>query len=427
MAEHDGLTELPNRIFLTERIELALTRVRRGESIAVLFIDLDHFKNVNDTFGHATGDILLKMVADNLRRGIRETDTVARLGGDEFAVLLTGSEQPEGAAIVARRIMELLSAPITINGRQIRIGASIGIAIAPDNAQTSGDLLKCADLALYKAKAVGRGGFRFFEPEMDTRMQARQRLEQDLREAMAAKAFEVHYQPIVDLKTDEITCLEALIRWRHPERGMISPVDFIPLAEETGLIVPIGNWVLEQACKDAMNWPPHTKVAVNFSRAQFNCSELMPNVAAILTATGLPAHRLQIEVTESTVMDHTEKAFDLLGQLRAIGVSIVMDDFGTGQSSLGCLRSFPFDKLKIDRAFVNDLTTSRQARSILKAIIKLANILGMTTTAEGIETAEQLDIARRQGCTEMQGYFFSRPKPASEILAYFQPECARRA
>ncbi len=415
MAHHDALTGLANRGLLNDRIDLTLTRVRRGEEAAVLFLDLDHFKSVNDTFGHATGDELLKIVAGRLRGGLRDTDTIARLGGDEFAILLVGAKQPEGAGVVARRIVDLMSVPFIIDGQQIEIGTSIGIATAPHDAETTTGLLKCADLALYKAKAEGRGVHRFFEAEMDTRMLARQRLEQDLRTAVSQGGLTLHYQPLVNLETSEVSGFEALLRWDHEERGMISPADFIPLAEETGLIIPIGQWVLKQACRDAAAWSKPLKVAVNLSRAQLMNCGMVEAVAAILAETGLSPDRLQLEITETAVMQDADKAKHVLDRMRSIGVEIAIDDFGTGHSSLSCLRSFPFNKIKIDRSFFNDLTTSLESRSILRTIVALAKVLGMSTTAEGIETAEQLDIVRAEGCGEMQGYFFSQPRPIAEF------------
>ena len=418
LAHHDALTGLANRVLLQDRIELTLARVRRGEEAAVLFLDLDNFKGVNDTFGHSTGDELLKIVAGRLRSGLRETDTIARLGGDEFAILLVGAKQPEGAGVVARRIIELMAAPIDINGNQLRIGVSIGIATAPFDSETTTGLLKCADLALYKAKEEGRGRHRFFELEMDVRMQGRLRLEQDLRAAIEAQSFTIHYQPLLDLRTDMVTGFEALIRWQHADRGMISPADFIPLAEETGLIVPLGLWVLNKACMDAAQWPEHLKVAVNLSPAQLMGTGITETIANALERSGLSPHRLQLEITETAVMENAGKAISILRHLRATGVEIAMDDFGTGYSSLSSLRNFPFNKIKIDRSFINDVTTSKESRAILRTIISLAGTMGMTTTAEGVETAEQLAIVRAEGCSEMQGYFFSKPKPL-EYLGEF--------
>ena len=420
LAHHDPLTGLANRVLLQDRIEATLTRVRRGEEAAVLFLDLDNFKSVNDTFGHSTGDELLKIVAGRLRSGLRETDTIARWGGDEFAILLVGAKQPEGAGIVARRITELMAAPIDVNGNQIRIGTSIGIATAPFDSETTSGLLKCADLALYKAKAEGRGSHRFFELEMDVRMQGRLRLEQDLRAAIENEAFTLHYQPLLDLNNDTVTGFEALIRWHHAERGMVSPADFIPLAEETGLIVPLGLWVLNKACQDATQWPDHLKVAVNISPAQLMSSGIVENIAAALVESGLSPHRLQLEITETAVMANATKAVNILEYLRATGVEIAMDDFGTGHSSLSSLRNFPFNKIKIDRSFINDLTTSAESRAILRTIVCLAKTLGMTTTAEGVETAEQLAIVRGEGCGEMQGYFFSKPRPIEYLGEYLR-------
>ncbi len=426
LAHHDGLTGLANRVLLNDRIEMTLARVRRGEQAAVMFLDLDHFKTVNDSFGHATGDELLKIVADRLKSSLRETDTLARLGGDEFAILLADSEQPKGANIVAKRIIDMINAPFEIDGKQIRIGTSIGIATAPFDADTTQGLLKCADLALYKAKAEGRATYRFFEADMDTRMAARRELEHDLRDVVAEKGFTLHYQPLLNLATNKVVCMEALIRWQHPKRGMISPADFIPVAEETGLIVQIGKWVLEQACKDAARWGNGVKVSVNLSRHQLSCPSIVLHVANALAKSGLEPECLQLEITETAVMHNPAKSVELITSLRGLGIDIAMDDFGTGYSSLGCLRMFPFSKIKIDRSFINDLTTCHSSRMILRTIVSLARTLGMSTTAEGIETAEQLDIVRAEGCEEMQGYYYSRPKPIEDLRELLQSEAAAK-
>jgi diguanylate cyclase (GGDEF)-like protein len=419
MADHDALTDLAHRTVLAERIEQASARVRKGQLIAVLFIDLDNFKYINDTYGHVTGDALLKKVAGRLRTGIRQTETIARFGGDEFAMLMTDFTDPLTVEMVAYRIKELMSAAISVDGRDMRVGASIGIAMMPESLATAGELLRRADVALYQAKAECRGSHKFFEPKMDRRVQIKRELEQDLREALADQAFELHYQPIIRLANNEVIGFEALIRWHHPLRGMISPSDFIPIAEESGLIGPIGDWVLHRACSEAINWPPHLKISVNFSRAQFNSLDVQSRLEAILAETGLPANRLELEITETMVMADVEKAYALLTEIRALGIEIAMDDFGKGNSSLSCLRSCPFDRLKIDRSFIEDLTTSLEARSILATIVSLATTLGMRTTAEGVETAEQYEIVKAEGCGEMQGYYFSRPRPASEISSFF--------
>lgn len=420
LAEQDELTGLANRALFRERIDCALARACGFQTVAVLFIDLDNFKYVNDTFGHATGDELLKIVASRLRSGLRETDTIARLGGDEFAILLPDEDNFASAELVSERIKELIGAPVCIEGQEIRIGASIGIGVHPAEGATSSELLRRADVALYSAKMERRGGYKTFTPEMDQRMRIRRQLEQELRQALADESFDVHYQPIVRLATREVVGFEALIRWRHPERGMVSPDEFIPIAEETGLIVPIGSWILARACREATLWPEHVKVAVNISCAQFNYPGLKTRIETALTDSGLPAGRLQLEITESAVMADSAKASALLSELQDLGVAIVMDDFGTGNSSLGCLRSYRFDKLKIDRSFVQDLTTSLEARSILATIVRLADTLGMQTTAEGVESAEQFELVKAEGCSEMQGYYFSSPRPAAEISQFFQ-------
>jgi diguanylate cyclase (GGDEF)-like protein len=415
LANHDALTGLANRSLLTERIDDAANDAEVAHSLAVLFIDLDNFKYVNDTFGHLTGDTLLQVVAGRLRGGMRDTDLIVRLGGDEFAILLTDGEQPAAAEAVSTRIRELMDAPIDVEGHRIRLGASIGIACVLGEKVSASELLRRADVALYQAKGERRGGHMLFEPGMDRPSVIRRQLEQELRDALADDAFEVHYQPIVNLATGVVTCVEALIRWRHPLRGMIPPGDFIPVAEQAGLIVPIGYLVLARACRDALLWPEHVKVAVNISCAQFNSADILANVQARLAESGLPPRRLQLEITESTVMADVENAKAVLSKIRALGIEIVMDDFGTGNSSLSCLRSYPFDRLKIDRSFVRDLTTSHEARMILATIVRLAKTLDMGTTAEGIETAEQYEIVKSEGCGEMQGFFYSHPKTAAEI------------
>jgi diguanylate cyclase (GGDEF)-like protein len=415
MATHDALTNLPNRVLFRTRIETALQRVARGEQIAVLCLDLDRFKSVNDALGHPVGDGVLTTVAQRLQGCVRGTDTVARLGGDEFAIVQAGANLPAGAGALAERIIEALGRPYDVHGHQIVIGASVGIAIAPNDGTDPDVLLKQADMALYRAKSDGRGTFRYFEAEMDNRMQMRRRLELDLRRALTEAEFELHYQPQLNLASGRVTGFEALLRWRHADGRLIPPGDFIPLAEEIGLIVPIGEWVLRQACRDAVTWPDDVRVAVNLSPVQFKSRGLVTAVFSALAASHLAASRLELEITESVLLDDSETVLSMLHQIKALGVSISMDDFGTGYSSLSYLRSFPFDKIKIDRSFVRDLATSGDAAAIIRAVAGLGSSLGMSTTAEGVETQEQLDQLRAEGCTEVQGYLISRPRPAGEL------------
>ena len=419
MAHHDALTDLPNRALLQERLEQGLTRVARGESLAVLCLDLDDFKTVNDTLGHPIGDVLLKMVAERLCRCVRETDTVARFGGDEFAILQVATDLSTDVTALARRIVETIQAPYELGCHRVNVGISIGIALAPNDGADPDQLLKNADLALYRAKAEGRGSYRFFEAEMDKRMRARRALELDLREALPNDELELYYQPLVNLERNEVCGFEALLRWHHPDRGMISPDEFIPIAEDIGLIAPIGEWALRQACAEAVTWPHHITVAVNLSPAQFRSETLVQMVANALAASGLPAQRLELEITESALLQNNEITLAAVCQLRSLGVRIAMDDFGTGYSSLAYLQNFPFDKIKIDRSFISSLATGRGSLAIFKAIIRLADSLGMTTIAEGVETEEQLEMVRVEGCTEMQGYLFSHPRPAAEIARLF--------
>jgi diguanylate cyclase (GGDEF)-like protein/PAS domain S-box-containing protein len=419
MARHDALTDLPNRVLLRDRLEHELKRVKRGECLAVLCLDLDQFKGVNDALGHPVGDELLKLVSVRLRGCTREIDTVARLGGDEFAIIMTQMQQPTDAASLSKRIRESVTKPYQIDGHQIVTDISIGISVAPIDATTPDALLRNADMALYGAKADGRGTFRYFEPEMNTRMKVRRELEMDLRKALHGKEFELHYQPLVNLESNDVNAFEALLRWDHATRGMVSPAEFIPIAEETGLIVPLGEWVLKTACEEAVNWPDHIKVAVNLSPAQLNNRNLLTMVTEALAESGMSAHKLQLEITETVLLQNTFATLATLHELRRMGVQIALDDFGTGYSSLSYLRSFPFDKIKIDRSFIQDLSNGAEPLAIVNAVAGLAKCLNMTSTAEGVETQQQLEALQSIGCTEMQGYLFSRARPASEIRQFF--------
>ncbi len=416
LAHHDALTGLANRVQLREHIEKTLENVRRGGAASVLCLDLDNFKVVNDTLGHSVGDALLGAVSKRLRGLVRDRDLVSRTGGDEFSIVQSGAEFPmEACAALAARIVEALSVPFELGDHNVVIGASVGIAIAPDDGDSADQLLKNADMALYRSKEEGRGTFHFFEPEMDIKAQTRRVLELDLRNAITAEEFEVFYQPIVNLAENRITGFEALLRWNHPTRGRVPPNDFIPLAEETGLIGAIGEWVIRQACAEAMRWPSDMRVAVNVSPMQFRNKTLVLAVVSALAATGLRPDLLELEITETVLMNNNEATLAALHQLRDLGVRISMDDFGTGYSSLSYLRSFPFDKIKIDQSFVRDLAEKPDSIAIIRAVTGLGQSYGITTTAEGVETQEQLDQMRAEGCSEVQGYFYSKPVPAGEI------------
>jgi diguanylate cyclase (GGDEF)-like protein len=417
MAQHDALTDLPNRVLLRERLECALAITGRGgPNLAVLMLDLDRFKEVNDTLGHPAGDTLLQAVAARLCGCVRETTLIARLGGDEFAVIEYVTNPAAEAAALAERIRIALCEPFDLGDHQVTTGTSIGIAIAPGDGDDSEKILKSADLALYSAKSGGRGTFRFFEPELDQLMHARRNLERDMRSALVNGEFELHYQPFVDVKSGKIRGCEALLRWHHPERGLVMPADFIPLAEETGLIVPIGEWVLRTACAEAAKWPANLKIAINLSPAQFRSKKLVSVVLGALANSGVAAQRLELEVTETVIMHDSEAVFAALGQLHELGVRIALDDFGTGYSSLSFLQKFSFDKIKIDRSFVNELSgANEESRLIARAVVRFAVSLGKTTTAEGVETKEQLDILGAEACVEMQGFYFSRPIPGPDV------------
>ncbi len=420
MARHDALTELPNRITFREHIEAALLSTQEERPMAVLCIDLDQFKQVNDTLGHPFGDELLRLVSERLKHSIRAGDIVARLGGDEFAIVQSGEEQPSGATQLALRIIDILGKPFDLEGHRVIIGASVGIAIAPFDGETSDVLLMNADMALYRAKAEGRNMSRFFEPQMNATSQKRRQIENDMRIAIDEKQFELYYQPQVAIETNAITGFEALIRWNHPQQGRISPADFIPIAEETGLILQIGEWVLETACAIATTWPAPIRVAVNVSPLQVRKNGLTATVARALEKTGLAPNRLELEITETVMLHDTEHTMAVLHALRAMGVRISMDDFGTGYSSLSYLRRFPFHKIKIDQSFVADIGNDDNAALIVTAVTQLARSLGMSTTIEGVETAEQLNIVSRDGRGEVQGFLLSPPRPASEVLAMLQ-------
>ena len=419
MAHHDALTGLPNRRLLDERLEHAVAHAKHGEIVATHLLDLDYFKNVNDTLGHPVGDKLLRMVADRLRRLVREGETVARMGGDEFAIVQMQVAQPSDATALAQRVIEEVSEPYEIDGHQVVVGASVGISVSVTDGPSSDLLLRNADLALYRAKSGGRGTLRFFEPEMDAQMQTRRLMESDLRRALVGHEFEVHYQPIVNLQSNEISAFEALIRWQHSERGMVSPGAFIPLAEEIGLIVPLGEWVLRTACSVAARWPDHTKICVNLSPVQFRSRGLVEVVIGALATSGLRPGRLELEITETVLLADTEATLAVLHQLRGLGVRIAMDDFGTGYSSLSYLQTFPFDRIKIDRSFVKGVAEDIGSLNIVRAVAALAKGIGMATTAEGVETQEQLDAVKAEGCTEMQGFLFSRALPSRDIERLF--------
>jgi diguanylate cyclase (GGDEF)-like protein len=415
LATHDMLTGLPNRSLLQERIAQSLVSGVRGVRFAVMFLDLDRFKAVNDTLGHAVGDKLLQAVATRLLPTVREGDTVARLGGDEFVILQASAKLPGDAAYLAERVIQVVGAPYVIDGHDVSIGVSIGIDVASEQPVSAEELMKNADMALYIAKAEGRGTYRFFEPEMDAAAQNRHALERDLRHAIAERQFVLHYQPVVDAETGRVCAFEALLRWQHPYRGLIGPDSFIPLTEESGLIVPIGEWVIGQACRDAATWPDHLRVAVNISSVQLRSSNLVDVIETALARTDLDASRLEVEITESVLLRNDDRNMAVLYRLHEAGISIAMDDFGTGYSSLSYLRRFPFDRLKIDKSFVQDLTTQQEAIFVVRAIASLCRNLGIMTTAEGVETPEHLAMLVAEGCTQLQGYLFSRPVSADRL------------
>jgi diguanylate cyclase (GGDEF)-like protein len=424
LARHDALTDLPNRIEFLEQMAKTEAGLSRGEMAAVLYIDLDHFKAVNDTLGHAVGDEVIKQASARLWGTTRETDVLARLGGDEFALLMRPIENVADAARVADRIIKSIGAPMIIGGQQIEIGASVGIAVGPGDGVKTDTLVKNADLALYKAKSEGRSTYHFFEAGMDAELQQRRSIEAGLRLALQREELRLVFQPLLGLAENRVTCVEALLRWDHEGRT-ISPVEFIPIAEETGLIVAIGEWVLREALKTCATWPGDVRVAVNLSPIQFKNRDLVALVRSALADARLPATRLELEITESLLLSENETTLKALHELRTMGVRISMDDFGTGYSSLSYLRSFPFDKIKIDRSFMRDLTTRGDSQAIIQAVIGLGKSLGMTTTAEGVETEEQLEMVRAHGATEVQGFLFSPPLPPAALANLLHSDHAK--
>ncbi|MEO5699320.1 MAG: EAL domain-containing protein [Casimicrobiaceae bacterium] len=419
MARHDALTSLPNRMLFREEMERVVAQAGRGEAVAILCIDLDQFKEINDTLGHPAGDQLLVMVADRLRGCVRQSDIIARLGGDEFAVIQRAIGDLEEVANSARRIVAALGEPYQIDGHESVIGASIGIAVAPGDSTDADQLLRNADVALYRAKNDGRRTYRFFEPSMDMRLQARHKLEIELRRALQHDELVVYYQPVVDLRTGSVNGFEALVRWNHPERGIVLPGEFIPFAEEIGLIGAIGDWVLRHACADAARWPAQFRLAVNLSPAQFRQRTILTSLHGALAASGLDPRRLELEITETVLLQDNEATTLTLHALRELGARISLDDFGTGYSSLSYLTRFPFDKIKIDRSFVKDVGLRADCDAIVRAVVTLAASLGMATTAEGVETPRQRAHLRGEGCTEAQGFLFSVPLPAAELGPFF--------
>lgn len=417
MAHHDALTGLPNRTLFNERLRQALVRGSENAKLtAALCLDLDNFKNINDSLGHAFGDKLLRELGKRLRRELREHDTLARLGGDEFAVVLTGLDGRDAACNTAQRLINAICPPFQIEGHQFTVGVSIGIAIAPDDNDQAEQLLGYADMALYEAKRNGRNRYECFDVELDVAARQRRLVETDLRTALHLGQLQLHYQPVVDQQTSSVTGYEALLRWEHPTRGMVMPMDFIPIAEETGLIHELGTRALNLACQEAASWDSEQTVSVNLSAVQFKNGNLVHIVALALADSGLPPQRLELEITESVLLGNSEENVRTLRALKDLGVSISLDDFGTGYSSLGYLRSFPFDRIKIDKSFVHDMCDSREAMSIIRAITDLSNSLMIKTTAEGVESEEQMRRLAAEGCSHFQGYLYGRPAPASERL-----------
>jgi diguanylate cyclase (GGDEF)-like protein len=424
LARHDSLTKLANRVLFSETLHQVCDQCE-ATGIALLCLDLDNFKIVNDTLGHATGDAVLVAVAERIRGSIREIDMAARLGGDEFAVIVI-TEDIDEALFIARRIIERISRPFQFDGQLVQVGMSVGITMAPFDGKTPAALLKNADLALYRAKTEGRGVARLYDPAMDERVQGRRTLQAALRRAVARGEFVLHYQPVIDLATRRVTGAEALIRWVHPERGLLPPAEFIDIAEESGLIVEIGEWVLREACAAAAAWPVPISIAVNLSPLQLRDDTLVDTVTAILQTAGLQAERLELEIVESVMLDHTAQTEEALWNLHQHGVRIALDDFGTGYSSLSYLRRFPFDKIKIDRSFILDLGYEKDDSSIILAIIGLAERMNMVVTAEGVETAEQSELLLSYGCAQAQGFLFHRPMQEEQFIAMLEELAPRQ-
>jgi len=416
LARHDALTDLPNRTCFNEEMERAESRVRRGEKLALLCLDLDKFKEINDTYGHGIGDEVLRQVALRLKFGKRDHEIVARMGGDEFMLLAGPVNGPEDVARIARRILNNLGKPLSIEGHKFLLGTSVGIAMAPQDGEDGATLMKHADMALYRAKREGRHSFRFFKKGMDTAIQQRHKLEADLREALAQGQFKLVYQPVLELASNRVSCCEALLRWQHPQRGVLLPEKFISVAEETGFISQLSLWMLRTACKAARNWPKGVRVALNLSSGQIAGQWSAESVRAILKATGLEPCRLELQVNEEVLCKNTRTKLNMLQELRAGGVIIAMDKFGTRFSSLGNLGAFSFDKIKIDRRLLADIENQRENREIVKAIISLGQALGVVTTASGVEYEAQLDIVSEYGCNEVQGHLFSPAMPAGSIV-----------
>ena len=429
LAQFDTLTGLPNRNLLRDRLAQAVARVQReGWLTAVLFLDLDRFKEINDTLGHATGDEVLKIVAARMRAVVRETDTVARFGGDEFTLLLEDVKTPSDVAAVARKLLAVLEQPMPVEGRDLFVSASIGIAVCPQDGRDSQTLLRHADTAMYAAKAAGRNTFEFYAARMGAAAKERMTVEASLRQALERQAFVLHYQSILDVKTGALRGAEALVRWQHPEWGLVAPARFIGVAEASGLIVPLGEWILHEACRQAVAWRaaglPPLRISVNLSARQFRKAALAELIAVTLARTGLPASSLTVELTESLLMENAEASRGMLADLKAQGVHIALDDFGTGYSSLSYLKQFPLDVVKIDRSFIRDVTTDPDDATIVRAMIALAHNLGFALTAEGVETAEQLAFLGEHGCDTAQGYFFSKPVPAETFTELYRARLA---
>jgi diguanylate cyclase (GGDEF)-like protein/PAS domain S-box-containing protein len=424
-AQHDFLTDLPNRVLLNDRINQAISfAARYSKQLAVMFVDLDYFKKINDAFGHAIGDKLLQSVATRLVSCVRRSDTVSRLGGDEFAILLSQVERAEDAVFIAKKILSALAAPYSIDQKRLDINASIGVSTYPGDGQDAETLIQKADTAMYDAKKLGRNSYQFFKADMQARVLERQRLESGLRSALSRDELRLNYQPKMDLKTGEITGVEALLRWHHPDRGLIPPSQFVPIAEESGLIVPIGQWVLLEACRQARAWTdaglPPVRVAVNVSALQFMAKDFLSCVRAVLISTGVDPHNLELELTETVLMQDAESAVDKLHALKAIGVQLAVDDFGIGYSSFSYLRRFPLDALKVDRTFIKDLSADAGAATIVTAMINIGKSLHHRVIAEGVETREQVHFLQKQGCGEGQGYFFCHPVIAEKFAQFLE-------